>query len=109
MGEAKRKKLDALIKGVTDTAADDSKIIELGWLSLRAQAIPSDAPQVQLDEMRQAFFAGAQHLFVSIMTMLDPEAEPTERDMRRMGNIDKELRTFIADFSAKHMPTRGEA
>ena len=109
MGESKRKKLDVLVKGVTDKATDESKIIELGWIGLRASAIAPDAPQLQIDEMRMAFFAGAQHLFGSIMTMLDPESEPTERDFRRMSNIDKELQAFLADFSAKHMPTRGEA
>ena len=109
MGEAKRRKLEQVVKTITDAATDEGKIIELGWLSLRAQVIPKDAPQTQLDEMRQAFFAGAQHLFGSIMTMLDPDSEPTERDLRRMGSIDRELQSFIADYSAKHMPTRGSA
>ena len=109
MGEAKRRRLDAITKAITDAAVDDGKIIEAGWLALRAQAIPSDAPQIQLDEMRQAFFAGAQHLFSSIMSMLDPESEPTERDMRRMDSIDKELRAFINDYMLRHAPTQGEA
>jgi hypothetical protein len=109
MDEAKRRKLEQVVKTITDNAADEGKIIELGWLLLRVQAIPKDAPQIQLDEMHQAFFAGAQHLFSSIMTMLDPNSEPTERDLRRMNSIDKELQSFIADYSAKHMPTRGSA
>ena len=109
MGEAKRRKLEQVVKTITDGATDEGKMIELGWLLLRAQAIPKDAPQIQLDEMRQAFFAGALHLFGSIMTMLDPDSEPTERDLRRMGSIAGELQSFIADYSAKHMPTRGSA
>ena len=109
MGEARRRKIEGLVKGITDSATDSGRIIEVGWLALRDQAIAKDAPQVQLDEMRQAFFAGAQHLFASIMTVLDSESEPTERDMRRMDSIDKELRGFIADYTAKHLPTRGSA
>ncbi len=106
MGEAKRR---AIAEKITAEAVDEGKIIEAGWLALRAQAIPADAPQIQLDEMRQAFFAGAQHLFGSIMTMLDPDSEPTERDMRRMDSIDKELQAFIADYMLLHAPTQGEA
>lgn len=109
MGDANRRKLEQVVKTITDNAADEGKIIELGWLSLRAQVIPKDAPQIQLDEMRQAFFAGAQHLFGSLMTMPDPDSEPTECDFRRMNSIDKELQSFIAEYLAKHMPTRGSA
>lgn len=88
---------------------DQGKLIEAGWVGLRIAAIPLDAPAIQLEEMRNAFFAGAQHLFGSIMTLLDPGEEPTAADMRRMDLIDKELKAFIADFSARHIPTRGTA
>ena len=30
-------------------------------------------------------------------------------DLARMDLIDKELKTFISDFAAKHIPTRGTA
>lgn len=89
--------------------ADSGKLIEAGWIGLRCAAIPADASQIQLDEMRNAFFAGAQHLFGTIMTVLDPEAEPTENDLRRMDLIDKELREFIGEFAKRHIPTRDTA
>jgi len=59
--------------------------------------------------MRNAFFAGAQHLFSSIMTILEPDAEPTEKDMQRMDLIDKELRAFINDFTLRNCPTEGRS
>ena len=74
--------------------ADEGKLIEAGWVGLRLAAIPLDAPAIQLEEMHNAFMAGAQHLFASIMNVLDPDAEPTEADMRRMDLIDRELRAF---------------
>lgn len=44
---------------------------------------------------RRAFFAGAQHLFASIMNSgLDEGTEPTEADMARMDNIARELKEF---------------
>ena len=100
-----RPDLERLSRDLTD----QGKLIEAGWIGLRLAAVPLDAPEIQLREMRQAFFAGAQHLFFSIMTILDPGSEPTEADLRRMDLIDKELRNFIADFAAKHIETKGSA
>jgi hypothetical protein len=88
---------------------DAGKLIEAGWIGLRLAAIPLDAPPIQLSEMRNAFFAGAQHLFTSIMTILDPGAEPTDDDLDRMNLIDKELRGFIVDFEVRNMPAEGNA
>ena len=82
--------------------AESGLLIESGWVGLQVVAIPPDAPQIQLDEMRMAFFAGAQHLFGCIMNVLDPDEEVTDADMRRMDLIDQELRRFITEFSAKH-------
>ena len=89
--------------------ADKGKLIEAGWVGLRIACDLEDAPKVQLQEMRNAFFAGAQHLFSSIMTILEPDAEPTEKDMERMDLIDKELRAFINDFTIRNVPTEGSA
>jgi hypothetical protein len=88
---------------------DKGKLIEAGWVGLRIAAIPLDAPAVQLDEMRNAFFAGAQHLFSSIMSILEPDAEPTEKDLERMDLIDRELKAFINDFTLRKFPSEGSA
>lgn len=91
--------VDKLCRELTDKG----KLIEAGWVSLKLTTIPADAPQVQLDEMRNAFFAGAQHLFGSIMGILEPDAEPTEKDLKRMDLIHKELSEFISQFTAKNI------
>jgi hypothetical protein len=89
--------------------ADDGKLIEAGWVGLQIAAIPPGAPQIQLDEMRMSFFAGAQHLFSSIMSILDPGEEETEDDLRRMDLISDELEAFITEFAAKHgLPPMGK-
>lgn len=84
---------------------DQGRLIEAGWISLRLMAID---PHAQLDEMRMAFFAGAQHLFASIMTILEPGAEPTEKDLQRLGLIQAELDKFISEFKQR-IPTKGRA
>jgi hypothetical protein len=110
MGEKKRREqLRSVVDGVTKRLTDEGKIIEAGWISLKLMTIPKDASETQLHEMRMAFFAGAQHLFGSIMSILDPGEEPTEADLKRMELISDELQGFIADFSLKHAPSEGSA
>lgn len=91
---ADRAHLERLSRSLTD----QGKLIEAGWVGLRLAAIPLDAPKEQLQEMRKAFFAGAQHLFASIMTILDDGAEPTDADLARMGLIADELQSFAHDL-----------
>lgn len=79
---------------------DQGKIIEAGWTGYRMGVLPGDCSQVQIDETRLAFFAGAQHLFASMMSILDPGAEPTENDLKRMDLIHEELNQFSASLSA---------
>lgn len=102
---ADRLHLERLSRELTDK----NLLIEAGWVGLRLAAIPNNAPKAQLDEMRMAFFAGAQHLFSSIMTILDPGEDPTEADLSRMTHIEKELDAFIADFAMRSTPTEGSA
>lgn len=102
---ADRQHLERLCRDLTEKGL----LIEAGWVSLRLAAIPLDAPSQQLDEMRTAFFAGAQHLFSSIMVGLDPGEEPTEADLGRIKKIDDELQDFIADFTMRHCRSEGSA
>lgn len=92
---------------MSEQLTDEGRIIEAGWQAFRILSLPPDAPQTQLDRMREAFFAGAQHLLGSIMSILDPGEEPTERDMRRMASIQRELEEFIRDFELRHLPAEG--
>jgi hypothetical protein len=102
---ADRAHLERLSRELTDSG----KLIEVGWIGMRIACDLIDAPADQLREMRMAFFAGAQHLFGSIMTILEPGSEPTDKDLVRMDLIDKELKAFIAEFSMRHIPTKGTA
>jgi hypothetical protein len=102
---AERAHLERLTRELTDAGM----LVEAGWIGLRIACDLHDAPKQQLDDMRNAFFAGAQHTFHSIMNILEPGAEPTEADLKRMTNIDRELRRFIEDFEVKRIPTVGSA
>lgn len=79
---------------LTKEFVDQGKIIEAGWVGLRLMLCLENAPEAQQREMRKAFMAGAQHLFASVMVMLDPGSEATERDLMRMELIHQELEAF---------------
>lgn len=97
---------DADIKALADAIAkklvDRGCLIEAGWQSLRTLSLPADVPALQLEEMRNAFFAGAQHVFGTMINMLDPDKEPTENDLCRMSMIHSELTQFIAEFKKRY-------
>ena len=98
------------IEKLTKDLTDKGLLIEAGFVALRHMAIVKDATDEQVDEMRSAFFAGAQHLFASIMSILDPgDEEPTENDLRRMSLISDELDRFLADYKLRHGLTEGSA
>jgi hypothetical protein len=97
-------RIDELIAHLTRDMTDKGRLIEAGWISMRLMALPKDAPEFQVRDMRWAFFAGAQHLFASIMTLLEPDAEPSEADLNRMTLIVKELEQFVQEAKREGGP-----
>jgi hypothetical protein len=89
-----RERLIALTKQLSD----EGRLIEAGWVGLRAAAVPPSAPPVQIREMRLAFMAGAQHLFASLNAIIDEGREPTDDDLRRFNLIADELNAFTEEM-----------
>jgi hypothetical protein len=89
--------------------ANRGKLIEAGWVIFKGLTIPPDASEIQIREMRLAFMAGSQHLFASIMGVLDPGEEPTDADLRRMDFIHQELEIFRKELELRYEPTKGSA
>jgi hypothetical protein len=86
---------------ITKRLTDDGRLIEAGFVGLQMVAIPSDASETQVREMRMAFMAGAQHLFASLLNVLDPGEEPTDADMRRIDLIATELDAFRQEMELR--------
>jgi len=97
------------LQQLTKRLADEGKLIEAGWVALRLEVIADNAPPMQLTEMRLAYMAGAQHLFSSIMNVLDSGTEWTDADLTRMNSIEKELEVFRAELDLWVGRTRGTA
>jgi hypothetical protein len=104
---------ESKIKQAADMLAkklsDEGRLIEAGWLIFKHLTIQADAPDVQIREMRLAFMAGAQHLFSSIIGMLDSSEEPTDADIHRMYLINKELEAVHEELELRYGPTEGSA
>jgi hypothetical protein len=94
MNDEERQRVRKLALEMTQKYADRGLIIESGWVGLTIIWGLENAPVVQKMEMRKAFFAGAQHLFTCIMNVLEPGAEPTDKDLKVMDGVFKELEDF---------------
>ena len=88
-----------MIDEITKKFTDEGRIVEAGWQAMRLLVLPPNASEVQVAEMRKAYFSGAQHLFASIMTVIDGDgAEPTATELARVGLIQRELDGFVDEL-----------
>lgn len=102
MSDEKKPDLKALHDQILREFAAKGKVIEGGWRGLENIWGLIGSPPVQRSEMRKAFYAGAQHVFSSIMGLLDPGLdEPTEREMKVLDDIHKELDAFAVEMKAQ--------
>lgn len=106
---SKRSIIEDAASELTKNLIDQGKLVEAGFAVFAKYVIPADAPPIQLTEMRLAFMAGAEHVFSSIMNILDPGEEPTDADMRRMNLIHRELDGWRGRLSERIQPTKGSA
>lgn len=104
-----RAEIERIATELSKKLADEGKLIEAGWAGYRMIVLPPNAPQIQIDECRMAFMAGSQHLFSSIMNILDPGADPSTADLRKMDLIDRELRAFGREMQLRVSRSKGSA
>lgn len=97
--------IDRLSRELTDRG----RLIEAGF-TLRIMPIAEGTDPEQIEALRNAFFAGAHHLFACLVAVLDPTSpEPTAADLEKMDAIEAELTDFIMDFATRHLPVKGSA
>lgn len=101
--------IDETASQLTKALIDDGKLIEAGFVAFANLVIPKDASPTQQREMRLAFMAGAEHVWSSVMNVLDEGEEPTADDMRRMDAIQTEIDAWRAKLSERINPAQGRA
>lgn len=92
---------DALHEMMARELLNSGKLVNGGWEVFNRFILDPSAPTIQREEMRKAFFAGAQHVFMCLCSSLDPGIEPTEGDMKRMELLEAELDEFGKSFAAE--------
>jgi hypothetical protein len=92
------------IEILTKELISKGKLIHAGWLGYVAAVYRNHLTDGnQYDQLQQAFFAGAQHLFASIMNVLDPGDEITNEDLEKIAMIHNELEQFIEVWKLKYI------
>lgn len=92
--EEQTKMINDFAQQLVEEAAKQGKLILAGWLALKLQAARGGATKQQLENLRMAYYAGAEHLFSSLMNIMDPNEEITNADMEKMGLISNELQAW---------------
>ena len=92
--EERAKRIKEIALEMATHAVKEGKLIEAGWSAFRIIIIHPEATAKQLENARMAFFAGAQHLYGSLISVLDPGAEPTANDLIMMEKIHNELEAW---------------
>jgi hypothetical protein len=93
---------------LTKKLAEEGKLIEGGFAAMQIIMLDG-APREKIDEMRIAYMAGAEHLFSSMIAIMDPGEEPTEADLKRMDLIHAELQGWRDVLAARVGKTGGHA
>jgi len=95
--------LKKVAEQLTKQLADNGRLVEAGWAGfmLATKLTEATAAPGQLSNMRKAFFAGAMHLFTSMLSFLEAGTEPTDTDLKRMDALSKELERFQKEFEAQ--------
>ena len=97
MSDERQERYQKILK----TWADQGRVVEGGWQGLSTIWELDKGSELQRSEMRKAFYAGAQHVFASIMGLMGPEQEePSEREEKVLSDIHKELDKFAAEMAA---------
>lgn len=80
-----------------------------GWNLYQDKVIPKDAPELQHQECKRAFFAGAQWLLQIFSFGISDNDPPTKEDEEIYDAIANELDSFVAIDQLKYGETVGNA
>lgn len=85
------------------------RLIEHSWQGFKKMALADVTNEVQITEMRKAFFAGATVLFYALVRGVSEGPEPTEQDEQMLSNIEAELSEFSSQLYKELDPQPSEA
>jgi hypothetical protein len=93
---------------ITRALANEGRLLEAGWQVYRLLCLRMPPNEIR-DDLREAFLAGCEHTFTSMIGMLDSGEEPTEADLHRMSMLHTELEPITKTLRLKYGRTAGSA
>lgn len=90
----KERRVREIAARITKEFADQGLIIQAGWAAFCIIEDIEDEADLN-PKLKEAYFAGAQHLWSSVLSFLDEGSEPTITDLRRMDLIQQELDVWV--------------
>lgn len=97
----------AAARKVAQQFADKGIVIQGGFIAYcLANQITNEAARLRA---KDAYYAGAENLFMTIMGTLDPGTEATPLDLMRMDGICQELTTWQKEQELKFTSPEGNA
>lgn len=75
------------------------KLILEGWSAYAEHVVPKNAPSVQRKETRQAFYAGAAHLWGAFIRALGPDEEADPPDLALADGVQQEIDDWLAEVA----------
>lgn len=103
MSDSERaKKVSEIVDKATKQFIAEGRLMESGFTAYCIMCLPDDTSEAIIEAFRTAYFSGAQHLWATVMRILDPGGEPTEADLVRMDKIDTELREFYDEMKQRY-------
>ncbi len=77
-------------------AIDEKRVIGSLWGTYQEEVLKGvDIPKNGMKMLKQSFYASAIALFNYILECMDPEEEPTEKDLQRMDWINEEINEYL--------------
>lgn len=75
------------------------KLIESSWRNFLALVVPDDADQDQIDATRDAYYAGAGVMFMTITSPVEVDGEPVD-EVEKLQMLEAEIAEFGAEVEA---------
>ena len=75
--------------------------IENSWNQFAFMVISRKAPEIQREEMKNAFYAGFTECFAYLKHVIG-SSDNEDDSIRNLQDIEKQIHKFMADYSKKH-------
>ena len=83
---------------LANSSTKNKGILHEGFELLKNAIIPADAKSSQVNDMRVAYYSGAQAVMTLMFVLLDPNKEPSLIDLAKIDKMVTELRDFTAEM-----------